>query len=173
MATAVLYLAGAIFYWVRGRRSPEQRAAGIILLAGGLRELDLHNRVTSAYALSSRYFVNGRVSLLERFLVAALLAGFALIALNFVRNCRRDFFEALKRREAQALRIAAGLFLAGFTVTLDRFQGFLRRNYSTSADLVFVLWVLEETLELFIPILFISAYPRVRPAAPSARRAAA
>ena len=48
-----------------------------------------------------------------------------------------------------------------FTVSLNRFQGFLRRTYGASAsDVVFAMWVVEETLELLIPLLFLAALPR-------------
>jgi uncharacterized protein YjeT (DUF2065 family) len=163
MATAIFYLAGALFFWVRssGRWWSPQRAAGVILLAGGMRELDLHNRVTSAYALNTRYFVNPNVPILERLIVVAILAGLGLVIVHFVKNGWKEFVGDLLQLETRALCIAGGVSLVVFTVGLDRFEGYLRRTFGpASSDTVFVLWVAEETLEMFIPLLFIAACPR-------------
>jgi hypothetical protein len=129
MATAIFYLAGALFFWMRssGRWWSQQRTAALILLAGGTRELDLHNRITSAYALNTRYFVNPNVPVLERLIVVAILAGLGILIADFVRKGWKEFLQVLAQFQPRALCIAAGVSLplsqSVSTVFKDFFAG--------------------------------------------------
>ena len=149
-ATALLYLLAAVVFWLRA-----ERAASLLVLAGGLRELDLHNSVTWAYVFSS-----GKVPLGE-LLIVTILAGLALVFFAFVREHWKQFLAGLRQHQPQEFYGAGAVCLMVFTVSLDRFQGFLRRSYGASvADVVFAMWIVEETLELLIPLLFLAALPR-------------
>jgi hypothetical protein len=172
MATAILYFAVAAVLWFRS----SQRAAAIMVLACGLRELDFHNRFTTAYVFNTRYFLGGKVPVPEMLVVLAVLGALGITLLYVLWNNASSFVPAIRAGETAQIYIAAGLGLMVFTVVLDRFEGFLRRSYfASTANAVFVMWIVEETLELFIPVLFLAA-ATVRPAADRrvlARRAAA
>ena len=155
-ATALLYLLAAVVFWLRA-----ERAASLLVLAGGLREFDLHNSVTSAYVFNTRYFSSGKVPPGELLIVTTILTGLALVLFIFVREHWKQFLQGLRQRQPQAFYAAGAVCLMVFTVSLDRSQGFLRRTYGASgADVVFAMWVVEETLELLIPLLFLAALPR-------------
>jgi hypothetical protein len=176
MATAVLYLIAAVMFWKRseGARWSIYHSGAILLLAGGLRELDLHNRITSAYVFNTRYFVSEVVPAWELLIVMVTLAGLCFVFLDLVQRGWRDFIGGLRRGERHALAIAGGISLMTFTVGLDRLQGFVRNTYGPPlADVVFGMWFIEETLELIIPLLFFGALPHAPSEPALARRRAA
>jgi hypothetical protein len=77
--------------------------------------------------------VNPKVPIFERLIVVAILAGIGIVIVDFVRKGWKEFSKELAQFQARALCIAAGVSLVAFSVSLDRFQGFLRRTYGSAS----------------------------------------
>jgi hypothetical protein len=169
-ATAVLFFVAALFMWVESRRSqwPAGWAGSLILLVGGFRELDFQNRFTSGYVLSSGYFLSGAAPVWELLAVLLVLLALSAVALEYLLRNWRCFLSAIGRGRRFARSVVVAASLTVFTVLLDRGAGHLRQSFGGSAaDVVFIMWVFEESLELLIPAFFIVAIVQASVEAPA------
>ena len=156
MASASLYFVAALFLLLSsrgyGRNTGWPGAA--ILCAGGFRELDFQYRFTSGYVLSTGYFLAGTAPGWELFIVISTLAGLLIVITQFVTLNWSAFVDGLRHGRRFAFLVAGAVGLIFFTTSLDVLQSYLRRNYPSFTDAAFTMWVLEEMLELAIPLLF-------------------
>jgi hypothetical protein len=168
--SAIGYFVAAVMLWffLDSKRWYSRAAAVVVLIAGGMRELDFQTRFTSSYAISSGFFLRGSTPVEEKILVGAVLLLIAGAALTVVVLNWRAFLEDLRSLQIWALSTGFAIAFMFVSTGLDEIGGFLRRNYAaTSLDLQFTLWVFEETLEASIPFLFafavIEAARAIRP----------
>ncbi len=175
MPTAIAYFVAALMLWFASlrRRWRLEIPATLLLIAGGLRELDFQARFTTGYAFSSRFFLQPSILLIQKIVVAAVLLLLAtMFTLLVVYNWRR-FLGALQAREIWPQPLAFAVSLIFISTVLDELGGFLRRHYADATDAMFVMWVFEESLEALIPILFATAIVQAAAVPVAERRRAA
>jgi hypothetical protein len=159
MPTAIAYFVAAMMLWFSSaqRRWHAEIPGTVLLIAGGLRELDFQARFTTGYAFSSKFFLQASTPLVQKTAVAAVLLMLAsMFTLLVVYNWRR-FLRAFQARETWAQSFALAVSLIFISTALDEMGGFLRRQYPNAIDPMFIMWVFEESLEALIPVLFATA----------------
>jgi hypothetical protein len=176
MPTAIAYFVAALLLWFSSteRRGHSEFAAIILLIAGGLRELDFQARFTNGYAFSSSYFLRGAAPFWEKTVVVLVLALLASAFAVLVLAEWRRFPSALFSAESWAISVTVAIGFITLSTSLDEIGGYLRRNYAaTATDALFILWVFEETLEALVPVLFATAVIQSARMPRAARRSAA
>ena len=131
MPTAIAYFVAAMMLWFSSeqRRWHAEIPGTVLLIAGGLRELDFQARFTTGYAFSSRFFLQASTPLVQKTAVAAVLLLLAsMFTLLVVYNWRR-FLRAFQSRETWAQSVALAVSLIFISTALDEMGGFLRRHY--------------------------------------------
>jgi len=155
MPTAIAYFIAAILLWsVSSRQWKRAIPATLLLIAGGLRELDFQARFTTGYAFSSGYFLRQAAPLQEKIIVGAVLLLLGMLFMVLLSSNWRVFVHALQSGQswARSVALAIGFMLA--STSLDECAGCLRSQYWGVEDAVFLMWVFEETFEAMIPVLF-------------------
>ncbi len=174
--SAVGYLVAASFVWIlhKPRRWFTEIPATVLLIAACLRELDFQVRFTSSYAFSAGFFLHSQASFLEKSIVAFVLLTLAICAGLLIMFNGGRFIRMLLRRFDWAVTMASAFALLVIPTTLDEAGGFMRRHYATStSELQFVMWMVEETFEAAAPILFSLSAVRPTYAAAAPERKAA
>ena len=175
--TEWLYVAGAVLVWfvpggARGDRAL-RLAFAVTMLAAAAREADWHKRWTGTSVLRVSYYY-GDAPATQR-AVAAVVVVVALVAIgHLLRRAWRGWWPALRRGEHHAATVAV-LFvtlLAG--KLLDRSRAVLAESFGIvmAPGTASLVRVLEETLELSLPLLALLAVVQyfARPAPPASPR---
>lgn len=129
----------------------------VLLIACGLRELGFHTSLTTMSITKTRFYVNPDVPMLEKLIAGAAILVIAVSVFQLLRIHGRGFFQALRRREPPAIAVLCGLAYIGISKTLDGMSRKLAGlGFDYSDDDLDVATVFEETLELGIPLMFLS-----------------
>src|SRR5262245_497554 len=172
MPTAIAYFVAALMLWFGSpvRQWHAEIPGTVLLIAGGLRELDFQARFTTGYAFSSRFFLQSSTPLFQKAAVAAVLLALGTMGTLLVVYNWRRFLQAFQSRESWAQSFAIAVSLIFVSTGLDEIGGFFRRHNPNATDSMFVMWVFEESLEALIPVLFGTAIVQAAAAVPAAER---
>ena len=129
-----------------------------MLLGFGLRELDFDKRFTTMGIFKSRFYLSNEVMIGEK-MVAVLISALFLVCLFFLlKNFARSFAEGIKARQGQSLTVLIALV---FMVSSKSIDGLGRKlkpaGIVVSQSVSSLAGVIEESMELMIPLLFIVA----------------
>jgi hypothetical protein len=174
--TEILYLAAAAFAWTN-RRSPRgdtalRLALTVTLLAAAAREADWHKHWTGTSVLRVSYYY-GSAPAAQRLVAAIIVATVLVAAWHLARRAWRGWWPALRRGEAFAATVGVLFTALAAGKVLDRSRAMLAEQFGivmtqATADLVRVL---EETLELSLPLLALLALVQyLAPSAPEPSR---
>ena len=160
-ATVAFYIAAAAAAgWQAARlRWTDGTLIGILLASFAMRELDFHTRFTSMGVLKSRYYLDSTIPAIQKVFAALVLLGLLTLAVSvFVRN-RRSFMRAIRSGYAPAWAVAVGVLCLPASKAIDRAPALIRDHAPAPllADTRFAFLVIEECMELAIPILFLWA----------------
>ena len=158
-ATVLLYVAGAVLAWVFGKRELWSKGytGGFVLLLLALRELDFHTRFTSRSLSQWNFLISAHVPPSEKVIG---LAAYVIVAVPLVRLVAgsRPLFSAVRNRRPYAISAFSGIILVPVSMLFDLTARILReRGMEIDDDVYLTCQLLEETLELAIPLLFMIA----------------
>lgn len=123
-----------------------------------MREMDFHVHFTTISITKSSFYVSSEVPLLEKVVVVALLLFLIWAGYLMVRRHGAAFLQGLRRADVVAIAIAAAGFCA---VASKGFDGIGRKlgewGIAIAASSEIVALVLEEVLELGIPLFMVAA----------------
>jgi len=133
-------------------------APGFFVLLLGLRELDFHERFTSMGMFKIKFFFSPEVPWTEKIVVTLLIAGLLAYGVIYVRQILPGFKKALLNARPWAVSVVCGvacaltskLVLDGNSEMIAFFLPMLENPRGFSG-------IMEECLELFIPVFFIMA----------------
>jgi hypothetical protein len=133
-------------------------APGFFVLLLGLRELDFHDRFTTMGIFKIKFFLSPEVPWPEKMLIMFLIIGLLAYGIVCMRHFLPGFKKALLDARPWAVSVACGIIFA--IVSKLVFDG----NSKMMAYILPVLEnprelsvIMEECLELFIPVFFIMA----------------
>jgi hypothetical protein len=160
MTSAVLHFVVVVCLlglWLRVRRPFGVLAFFAALL--GLRELGMHDSVTTDSITRSDYYLEGHVPLPERLLVGVIVIGFLVLTVRLVRAYWQPFVASLRERRPAAVSLAVGLALLPILKVIDALPRLLRDHldYVVPPRLDLLLMSVEETMEMFLPLIFLAA----------------
>ena len=135
-------IAALVLQW-KGRVTSGYGAA-VILLAMGLRELDLHERFTTMGIMKTRFFLSEIVPLQEKIIAGAVLLGLAMVIGSYIAQNFRSFITSLKAKNRAALLALNGILFIIISKLID-------------ANSSLVICAVEETMEMAIPYFFLCA----------------
>ncbi|HEX7054802.1 MAG TPA: hypothetical protein VF211_12825 [Burkholderiales bacterium] len=171
-ASWIGYLAAGALCLLMARRDPRlYLPCSVVLLAMCARELDWHRRFTTDSFLKSRYFLKVQAPLAEKLIAGAVVLALTALVLYLVVRYWRPFLRALRARVPAAVTLATTVALLVVTKTADRLPGILRDDYGLRLPdaLARLDMVLEEPMELAIPLLILLAIAQARAGASAAR----
>lgn len=159
-SSALLYAFAAITWlWTRPGatwKASWQVPAIIFMMMG--REFDLDKKLTSVGILRSDLYLTDMASPVERIFGVIVLAFVATAAFRLIALNGRAFLDGLRHRGLWVWALAIG---AGFAVLSKLVDGIGRKlapfGITLDADTSLMMVVLEELLELGIPLMFLVA----------------
>ncbi len=142
----------------------------VMLLGFGLRELDFDKRFTTMGIFKSRFYLSNEVMIGEK-MIGVLISALFLVCLFFLlKTFARSFIEDIKARKGQSLTLLMALVFMVSSKSIDGLGRKLKPLGIVLSDSVRSLaGVIEESMELMIPLLFIvaiaefSRIPRPKP----------
>lgn len=155
-----LYVVGALIAWLLAARGIWKNGVlgGAILAVFALRELDVQTMFTSMSVLKTRFFISPDVPLMAKLIAGIALAAVAYLVIRFLMNAAPALRNLRRERPPWAAPALTGVLLLAASILLD---GTRRHLESLGVDYgettVFVSMVLEETVELGIPLMFLIA----------------
>ena len=160
-ATVVLYGAGAVLAWVFGKRRLWGRGytGGLLLLVLGLRELDFHTRFTTRSITQVNFLLHAHVPPGEKVIGLGVYLLVTVLVVRLIKGSR-SLFSAVRNRRPYAISTFSGIFLIPVSVLFDKWiTRILRKRggMTIDDDLYLACQLLEETLELAIPLMFVIA----------------
>ena len=157
--TVILYLGVIIylFFVAAGNRKFRYHSAFVVLLFV-LRELDMHRKLVSGSILNFSYYLQPEISLAERLAVGIVVLACAYVLIRYI-TYGKGLASGLHNRYGYALTIVAALLIMLITKLLDSAPRILRENFAItiSSEVKMPMRVLEEILELGIPLLILLA----------------
>ena len=175
-ATAMLFLVSALFallVFLPVRRTRNSAVAlALLLVACAAREMDLHIHLTGMSILKSRFYL-GDAPLAHKLGGLAVLGLLALAGLYLLRRHGRQLLQGLRNGNAAAITAVTMVATLVGTKLLDRSLGVLSESFGIrSSDSVYALQaVVEEPLELGLPVLVMVGLVQARSALATARGA--
>src|SRR5690606_38658297 len=120
-----------------------------------LRELDMHNRLTTLSLTKSSFYTSPEVPLGEKMIGVAIMVLLAWCVVSMIRRHWRGFFEGLRTAQPYAF----ALFLAGaFGIIAKAVDGIASKlepfGIAVTPRVEQVAIISEEVLELGIPMFF-------------------
>lgn len=129
----------------------------LLMIIFGLRELDFDKRFTTYGVLKSKLYLSNDAPVIEKIIGLLIIAILAYIVFSIVKNHAKGFIAKVKELSPVYIGSLATFFLLGFTKSID---GIARKlgNHGVilDTDIYTRFEVIEETLELGIPLLMIS-----------------
>jgi len=127
-----------------------------LLLCMGLRELDLHHSFSKWSITSTKFWLNTEISISLKLIAAGILLLLISSAVNVIKKYYQNFILGLKLKEPTSICVCCGL-IAGFLSKIadDSYKKIEELNIGP--NFTDAVWVLEECMELGIPIFFFIA----------------
>ncbi|CAD7043825.1 hypothetical protein REJC140_03742 [Pseudorhizobium endolithicum] len=160
MASALLYAYAAITWlWTRpgdSWKTSWELPAIMFLMMG--RELDLDKKLTSIGVLRSDLYLTDMAPIMERIFGVIALVFVAIVAFRVIASNGRAFIDGLQRWKAWAWALVVGI---GFAVLSKSVDGIGRKlapfGITLEQHTSLLMVILEELLELGVPVMFIVA----------------
>ncbi len=131
----------------------------MLVILFGLRELDFDQRFTTMGVLKSRFYLSNSVPLIEKLFGLLIIAILLYIFISIIKNHSKEFFCKIKQRSSVHIGVLLTSLLLVFTKTIDGIDRKLGNfNFVNKKQTSINFEVLEEVLELGIPLLIISTY---------------
>lgn len=158
--TVILYFSGIVYllFIASGDWKFRYYSAFVVSLFV-LRELDMHSRLTSIRINNFSYYIEPTIPLVERVAVGAVLLICAYALIRYMINYGRHLVSGLRSRYGYSLTTVAALLVMLIAKLLDSAPRILRENFAIilSNKVKIPMRVVEETLELCIPLLILLA----------------
>ncbi len=133
-------------------------APGFFVLLLGLRELDFHERFTAMGMFKIKFFLSPEVPWPEKMVVTLLIAGLLAYGVVYVRQILPGFKKALLNARPWAVSVVCGVACALVSkLVLDGNSGMIAALLPMLENPRVLSGIMEECLELFIPVFFIMA----------------
>ena len=133
-------------------------APGFFVLLLGLRELDFHERLTTMGMFKIKFFLSTEVPWPEKMVVALLIAGILVYGVVYVRQILPGCKKALLDARPWAVSVVCGIACALISkLVLDGNSGMIAVLLPMLENPRVLSGIMEECLELFIPVFFIMA----------------
>ena len=133
-------------------------APGVLVFFLGLRELDFHVRFTTMGMFKSRFFISPDVPLPEKVLVTLFILGLLLYTGIYFQKTLPEFTQALRGARPWAVSVVCGVACALVSkLVLDGNSGMIASVLPMLENPKMLSAIMEECLELFIPVFFIRA----------------
>lgn len=160
MASAALHFLVAaclLGLWLRVGRPFGLLAFFAALL--GLREMDMHNALTTESITKTSFYLGDHVPLSEKLLVGAAVIALMIATVRFLITYWRSFLEALRKRHPAAVSLTVGIALFPILKSIDALPRLVRRHldYDRQTEMNLLLRSVEETMEMFSPLVFLTA----------------
>ncbi len=164
MMSAAGYVVAVVFFLIKFRRSATALwYFPLLMLAMGLRELDFHVRFTTINMTKARYFFTEGVPPGEKAVVAAVLLVLACAGVTMLVKEGRAFWTSLKQRQPAGVGVSLAIMLGVCSLVLDALPRKLLKWGITVSDFPsFAISVLEEVVELGIPLMLLVTIAFVR-----------
>jgi hypothetical protein len=146
--------------WIVVRGGPRVFIVPMLLvLAMGGRELHIHKTFTSGSMTRIAYYLNPEVMLLERLAVAAFLTAVVVGVLYAAWRYSRTLRQRLRERDSASWSFAAGVVMVPLLKAIDSTPRWVRdvSGVSFSESGLALMLSLEETMEMFLPLVFLLA----------------
>ncbi len=138
-------------------------STGFLVLLLGLRELDFHDRFTTMGIFKTKFYVSSIVPLGEKILVSILMICLVSFIIWYLKKHAASFFSELKYGTAHAVLTGCGIACMFFSKFMDSYSELLQNVLIlVNEDPGFQARIIEETLELAIPVFFLLAILHVR-----------
>ncbi|MCA1787760.1 MAG: hypothetical protein LC657_17435 [Desulfobacteraceae bacterium] len=133
-------------------------APGLFVLLLGLRELDFHERFTTMGMFKIKFFLSPEVSWPEKMVVMLLIAGLVAYGVVYVRKILPGCKKALLDAGPWAVSVVCGVACALISkLVLDGNSDMIAFLLPMLDNPRVLSGIMEECLELFIPVFFIMA----------------
>jgi hypothetical protein len=159
--TAVGYFVCALLAMLAGKWSYIKRhhCFFILIIFFGLRELDFHKRFTTMGMFKLQFYLSNSVPVIEKLAGLLVLAILLYIVISIVTHHSHSFFRNIKHKSPVHIGVLLTFLVLVFTKTIDgigRKLGDLHVVIDPHTSIL--LEVVEEVLELGIPLLIISTF---------------
>jgi len=133
-------------------------APGFFVLLLGLRELDFHERFTTMGMFKIKFFLSPEVPWPEKMVILLLIAGFLAYGFFYGKRILPGFKKALLGARPWAVSVFCGVACAVISkLVLDGNSGMIAFFLPMLETPRVFSGIMEECLELFIPVFFIMA----------------
>jgi hypothetical protein len=129
----------------------------ILIILFGLRELDFHKRFTTMGMFKLQFYLSNSVPVIEKLAGLLVIAVLLYIAISIIRHHSHSFFRNIRHKSLVHIGGLLTFLVLVVTNTLDgigRTLGDLNVVIDTHTSII--LEVVEEVLELGIPLLIIA-----------------
>ena len=160
-ASAVGYFLCALLILLKGKWSyiKKYNYFFILVILCGFRELDFDKKFTTMGIFKSRFYISGSVPAVEKFIGLLVIAILLYIVVSVFRNHLKDFFRKIKTISPVHIGSLMVFLTMCFTKTID---GLARKlgdvNIHINQQTSTYFEVIEEVLELGIPLLMITTF---------------
>ena len=156
--TVVLYLSVIAYLLLvaSGNRRFRYYSAFVVLLFA-LRELDMHRFSESILKFS--YYMKPQISLVEKLSAGAVVLICTYVLVRYTISYKGGLVSGLRRLQGYALTTVAALLITLISKLLDQAPKILHKHFAItlSGEEKVQMLVIEETLELGIPLLMLLA----------------
>jgi len=154
-----------IFFFNFMKITSNRFAPGFFVFLLGLRELDFHDRFTTMGIFKIRFFTSSDVPVAEKIIVIIFIFSLLCYAFFYLRNALPAYKRDLKSLRTYAVSVACALVCMVFSKFIDSNSDMFIAIFHTFQDPATFSFILEECMELFIPIFFIQGliqYSRIK-----------
>ncbi|MBM9604851.1 hypothetical protein [Desulfopila inferna] len=133
-------------------------APGVFILLLALREMDFHARFTTMGMFKIKFYLSPEVPVEQKIIVVLFDIAVISYAIVYLRKVTPGFLRALSARKAYAFSIIFGLACMVASKLIDGNSEVFEFLFGMEeGDLGIYSSIMEECLELFIPVFFIMA----------------
>ena len=129
----------------------------ILVVLFGFRELDFDKRFTTMGIFKTKFYLSSNVPVIEKLIALLVIIILLYIFISIIKNHSQGFFSKIKKKSPVHIGVLITFFILCFSKTID---GIARKlgDLNIFIDKQTSAWfhVIEEVLELGIPLLIIS-----------------
>lgn len=131
----------------------------LLVILFGLRELDFDKRFTTMGVLKSKFYLSSNVPVIEKLVGLFVIAIILYIVISIIKNVSKNFSSKIKQISSVHIGGLLTFFLLVFTKSIDGIERKLGGlNFVIEKQTAINFEVIEEVLELGIPLMIISTY---------------
>ncbi len=160
LLSAAGYFIGAsiLVYFSLKKEIASSYSTGFLVLLLGLRELDFHDRFTTMGIFKTKFYVSPIVPIGEKIFITILVLCLLGFIFWYLKKHGSSFISQLKKGTAHVVLTLCGIgsmflskFLDSYSELIENILILMNENPAFQSQ------ILEETLELAIPVFFIQA----------------